>query len=239
MSVRRGELEHLVLPLVSIDEYSAKAGKDAEVIVVGFFCREEMAAWDLDDFIDKGVLEVLSSDVSPNPDPDGYWLVFVEFRRRPSFWAKLAELIADVENVTTQLKWRVRVYGSDQLYAPEDQALRDTVPLSPEEYILNRQDRELSQYFESSALDGFRSGDGVLTFESGPNQLHLELKAWVDRESGLEHPILREAQWNPLSRNSQARVLTRMLGQGWTVTAFDRLLLIEHAHQDHMVIAKC
>lgn len=239
MTVRNGELKYHVLPMISIDEFSAKTGADEEVIVVGFYCREEIAAFDLDDFIDKGIVEVLSSEVSPNPDPDGYWLVFVEFRRKPSFWTKLTELVKDVERLTTALEWRVRVYGSDQLYAPEDRALRDAIPLSPEDYVLLHRDRDLAEYFEPSALEGFESQDGVLTFESSRDRLRVELVDWVTREKALHHPVLEEAKWNPLSRDPRGRALNNMLGEGWVVTTLDRLLLIEHPDSDRMVIARC
>lgn len=239
MSVRNGELRYHVLPMISIDEFSAKAGTDEEVIVVGFYCKEEIAAFDLDDFIDKGIIEVLSSEVSPNPDPDGYWMVFVEFRRRPSFWARLTELVKDVERLTTALDWRVRVHGSDRLHAPDDRALRKAVPLSPEDYILRHRDRDLTAYFESSALDGFRSHNGTLTFESAQDRLHVELVDWVTPKQGLDHPVLRGAKWNPLIGNPRGRALNRMLGEGWTVTSLDNVLLIQHEESDRMVIARC
>lgn len=239
MSVRNGELRHQVLPMISIDEFSAKTGTDEEVIVVGFYCKEEIAAFDLDDFIDKGIIEVLSSEVSPNPDPDGYWMVFVEFRRKPSFWTKLTGLVKDIERLTTELEWRVRVYGSDQLYAPEDQSLRKAVPLRPEEYVLVHRDSDLAEYFEPSALEGFRSQDSILTFEGARDRLDVELVDWITREQGLNHPVLSEAKWNPLARNPRGRALNHMLGEGWTVTVLDSLLLIEHEDSDRMAIVRC
>ena len=120
MGLRHLELAKMVLPLISIDEFEPKTGTTEEVIVVSFFCKDELPAMDLDEFIDKSVIEFLDSEVSPNPNEDGLYLVFVEFKRQPNFWTKIRELVKDVENVTDKLKWRVQPYQVDQLYALHD-----------------------------------------------------------------------------------------------------------------------
>jgi hypothetical protein len=82
MGLRHLELNGMVIPLISIDEFEPKMGTTEEVIVISFFCRDELPAFDLDEFIDKSVVEFLDSEVSPNPNEDGLYLVFIEFKRQ-------------------------------------------------------------------------------------------------------------------------------------------------------------
>ncbi|MHA1289396.1 MAG: hypothetical protein ACTSPB_18565, partial [Candidatus Thorarchaeota archaeon] len=127
MGLRHLELKDMVLPLISIDEFEPKSGTNEEVIVVTFFCKDELPAIDLDEFIDKSVIEFLDSEVSPNPNEDSYYLVFVEFKRQPNFWIKLYDLVKDIENVAGKAKWRVQPYLVDQLYKLTDTELHDVV----------------------------------------------------------------------------------------------------------------
>ena len=97
MGLRHEELNGMILPLISVDEFEPKSGTVEEVIVVAFFAKDELPAYDLDDFLDKSVVEFLDSEVSPNPNEDGQYLVFVEFKRQPNFWMKLYDVMEDVD----------------------------------------------------------------------------------------------------------------------------------------------
>ena len=69
--MRENDLDDLVLPLITIDEYVSKIGDDKEVIVVGFFVEDEDPANDLSRFIDRSVTNILDTDVSPVPNEEG------------------------------------------------------------------------------------------------------------------------------------------------------------------------
>src|ERR1700733_10450117 len=75
--MREGDLADLVLPMISVDEYSSKIDND-QAIVVGFYVHEEMAARDLNRFLQKSAVPLLGTDVSPAPDSHGYFMVFCE-----------------------------------------------------------------------------------------------------------------------------------------------------------------
>jgi hypothetical protein len=42
MGLRHLELNGMVIPLISIDEFEPKMGTTEEVIVISFFCRDEL-----------------------------------------------------------------------------------------------------------------------------------------------------------------------------------------------------
>jgi hypothetical protein len=153
MGLRHKELEGQIVPLISIDEFEPKTGTTEEVIVVAFFAKDELPAFDLDEFIDKGVIDFLDSEVSPNPNEDAYYLVFVEFKRQPNFWLKFYDLVKDIENVTGELQWRVQPYLVDELYKVHDKRLHDVVITDQASYVPKKQyDATVEDFFRDSDL---------------------------------------------------------------------------------------
>ena len=149
MGLRHKELAGMILPLVSVDEFEPKSGTVEEVIVVAFFANDELPAYDLDDFIDKSVVEFLDSEVSPNPNDEGQYLVFVEFKRQPNFWMKFYNLVEDVENVTGKQDWQVQPYLVPQLFELKDKALHDYVITREEDYVPRAEfDSTVEEYME-------------------------------------------------------------------------------------------
>ena len=81
MSLKNEDLKGTILPTVSIDEFEPKAGDNENVIVVAFYLIDQDPAEDLNTFIQRGVVDTLDVEVSPNTDDDGRYLVFVEMAR--------------------------------------------------------------------------------------------------------------------------------------------------------------
>ena len=79
--LRESDLVDLVSPVVSIDAFEPKSGKGKNVVVVAFRVSDEEPAQDLASFIEKGVHDLLDTEVSPTVDEDGMYLVFVEIKR--------------------------------------------------------------------------------------------------------------------------------------------------------------
>lgn len=100
----RHALQHLVLPMLSIDEYQSKIS-DKRVIVVAFFVKEENAAIDLSNFIDQSHYPVLDTEVSPSPTSNGFYLVFLELQRNEEFPENLMSIIKEIENLVEIKSW--------------------------------------------------------------------------------------------------------------------------------------
>ena len=56
--VQNGELKSLVRPYVSVAEFEPKTGNENDVVVIGFYCRDEFPAKDLSRFIERGITDV-------------------------------------------------------------------------------------------------------------------------------------------------------------------------------------
>ena len=55
------DLEGQLLPRISVDEYSAKMGKDSEIVTVAFTVKSEAAGNDLVDWLERGYNFVLDA----------------------------------------------------------------------------------------------------------------------------------------------------------------------------------
>ena len=105
MSLRSGDLVDTVLKRVSIDEFTPKTGTPEEVSVVGFYVTENSVGQDLYRFINNGVVKIRDVEVSPNPDLDNYYMVFVEMDRTPELIENINTLFCDINNITERMQW--------------------------------------------------------------------------------------------------------------------------------------
>jgi hypothetical protein len=239
MGIRNEELKNLVLPLISIDEFEPKLGTTEEVIVVAFYCKDELPAYDLDDFIDKSVVEVLDSEVSPNPDTHGNYLVFVEFKRQPNFWTKLYKLLDDIERVTGEMEWRVKPYLSDKKYPLKSKEIQKLVITRVEEYVPKSDfNLTMEDYLRNSDLTGLEITEGYIVFERSGQKLVLDLVDFGDTEELTEKLNLKESYLDLMATSSALTNLRSMLGEGWDISTIDTYFFITHNNDNRSIVVR-
>jgi len=97
MALRENDLQNMMLKKISIDEFEPKTGNAKDVMVLGFSIRENEAGKDLYSFLNNSVNKIRDVEVSPNPNPDNYYMVFVEIDRNQESLNRITEIVADVE----------------------------------------------------------------------------------------------------------------------------------------------
>lgn len=129
-----GDLEHILLPHVSVDEYEAKMGENADVITLAFIVNNEQAGKDLSGWFERGYDWVLDAKVSEGELSKGKYLVFVEFNRRRSSPERIVQLIEDLETLTnvSVSDWTVKV--DDEEHPANAEVLSKVIITSPQEY---------------------------------------------------------------------------------------------------------
>jgi len=146
MNLKNGDLKHQLLKKVSIDEFKPKSGSSADVLLVGFYVREQHAAEDLYNFLNFSRLHNRDIEISPNPNDDGYYVVFAEFDRQPGVENLLNQLLGEVERLTGKLQWEVRTHLMDDYLPITDPSLSQYVITMPANYVtrkeFDRQKRE-------------------------------------------------------------------------------------------------
>lgn len=111
-----GDLRDLVSTTVSLDEFESKVDEDA--VVLAFSCTEEEPAKDLNNFIEFGPNEVLDTEVSPAPDEDGNYLVFVEIQIKDNkdLAQKVYDILDSVKYLIDNKTWKFQTrFGTGDL----------------------------------------------------------------------------------------------------------------------------
>lgn len=240
----RHDLDYLVLPMVSIDEYDSKID-NRKAIVVGFFVAESQPANDLSGFIEKGRISILDTDVSPAPTEDGYYMVFVEFSRDDKFPAKLLSMIDELNNITNNEEWTFIPYGkSDKQWPLTKDELEKRIILDPSSIKISDKDEddsdsESSEDSEQKAVESisiFLKNSLFETFEIKDNIILTNYLGHANRLSisaagyGVPSiPVIIPQIGDQKLRRSTA--LQEMLGPNYQVDITAEGYLITHGRQ--------
>ena len=155
MGLKHNDLVNTVLSLLSIDEYEPKTGDTAEVLVLGIRVIDDIPGKDLYSFINSSTIDVRDVDVSPNPDLEKNYWVFVEITREPGCLNTIRELIADIEHVSGSLKWRVKTHLSDKEFSLKDNELEKYVIQDPNKYQTRDEfEATVQENQDNSTIDG-------------------------------------------------------------------------------------
>jgi len=164
------DMEHQIEPYVSVDEYSAKMGKDSDIVTLAFIVKSEAAGNDLVDWFERGYDWILDSNLSEGELSPGKYLVFVEMKRRTKVPERIVELIDDLETLTGMSvdDWVVNI--DEQDYSADTEILKKVITISPHEYREeNENEKELNEMRHRAGLDTV----------SNYNEPDSELKAFI------------------------------------------------------------
>lgn len=103
-NIKHNELVDLILDTFSIDQYKSKIGDDSNIVVVAFKVLDSDPAQDLSQFLETGHEDALDVDVSPGPDEEGNYTVFIEFDRNSRLYDAITRVLADVQRVNNTIK---------------------------------------------------------------------------------------------------------------------------------------
>jgi len=149
------DLEGIVIPRVTIDEYAAQMGKDSEIVTLAFIVKNKQAGEDLSDWFERGYDFVLDAQVSDGELSSGKYLVFVEMNRRTTVPERIVTLLDDLETLTDiPLKdWTVVV--DDEEYEPDAEVLKQVITISPHQYReeVEPDEEELNEMRERAGLE--------------------------------------------------------------------------------------
>ena len=141
-------------PTVSVDEYAAKAGRDADIVTLAFTVNSEAAGNDLVDWFERGYDWIIDASISEGELSPGKYLVFVEMKRRTKVPERIVELIDDLETLTDlKIKdWTVNINEED--YDADEEVLKQLITISPHEYREeNENEEELNEMRHRAGLD--------------------------------------------------------------------------------------
>jgi hypothetical protein len=139
MSLQPGDLKGVVTDEISIDEFEPKTGEKENVAVFGFYVTEKQVGEDLANFLEKSTFDFRDVEVTPNPNPDNLYMVFVEVDRTEGMIEGLRNLCKDIINVSGNLDWKVKPLLSDSELSLSDPMLETLIKQSPDNYKTKEQ----------------------------------------------------------------------------------------------------
>jgi len=252
----QGDLNDLMLPLVSVDEYASKV--DDEAVVIGYYVHDIDAANDLNRFLQKSASNILDAEVSPAPDQKGYYIVFVELLRN----AKAAQTIFDITNEITSLTnigtWKMSVFGTDGEEPVTIEALEKALKIANKESSIRDKKDTLKRADEirkmiadmrakvkaamtllrASSVSDMAESHGRLVMDDGRETHSYEVVGVGDYALLGEMSLDKKA----ISVDSDAlracRSMSMCLGEGWDATVIDDCIIVQRIDESEIIILR-
>ena len=148
------DLEGQIEPLVTVDEYAAKMGKDKDIITLSFTVNSEQAGKDVVNWFERGYEWILDASLSEGEIEIGKYLVFVEMNRRSTGPRRILELITDLKTLTNlkPSEWTIKI--QDDEYDADVEILHQVMILNPNLYKADEeQEEELNEMRKNAGVE--------------------------------------------------------------------------------------
>jgi hypothetical protein len=232
--MREGDLADLVLPLISVDEYCSQIDSD-EALVLGFYVHDEMAAKDLNRFLQKSAVPLLGTEVSPAPDQHGYFMVFVEMMDNDRLGENLTAILHEISTLVDIDEWQIRVRSAASV-----------MPFSIEnlEHAIAKAKRltkkvEVVEYLQHSALRNAELSDTLLILEGAGDRYCFDFIGF-DRIDDLlrKHKLTEVGVSFDIRGVAKANKITRMLGENWEASRMGAFILLNRDQDERGLLLK-
>lgn len=210
---------------VTIDDFRPKTGTDEEMVVISFYVADSAPAHDLESFLQRSPLELVDVDVSPNPDEDGYYIVFIEIERNEELAEAISFLFREVENVSGKMNWLVKPYLAKKWHRLDDPTfLKYLVPQDIE--------MDLHEFFKGSMVGDIIVEGQRVTIEN-INAIVLGIDTFDEISRRIN---ISESVSGYVSDSSEIRALINSLGSDYEVSTLKNAVLVSNRHNQVMVL---
>lgn len=113
--LQANDLQSLVKNVVSVAEFEPKTGTSEEATVIGFYVDDVAPGQDLSGFIERGSSKILDTEVSANPDEEGFYMVFVEIETNDNLMQCVCEILQDATMTTGIENWNLHFFSGTKI----------------------------------------------------------------------------------------------------------------------------
>jgi hypothetical protein len=219
--MRAGDLSDLVLPLISVDEYESKI--TAKAVAIGFYVHDKDAANDLNRFLQKSPVALLSTEVSPAPDQHGFFIVFIELMPDNQIANNIETLLKEIEPLCEISEWKMRVRKTKGLikFSKNNFAKALKIARIAHENVL--------AFLTKSTLNAASIHGETLLLEAFSNRNSFKIVDFDTTEAiANNYGLTTIAEGIELYDFVRCQRLTTMLGEGWSVKKLSNFLFVEH-----------
>ena len=253
MGLHTGDLQDTMLKKLSIDEYEPKTGDASEVLVLGFSLRESSQGQDLYNFLNSSIFEIRDVEVSPNPNPDNYYMVFVEIDRNDKVLENIRSIVTDVENISGKLPWIGKTHLNDDFLPLFDEGISQYVITDPEKYMTKEQfqqqkaeeqavvdakeesDNSIMEFLKSSNLLKASINNNTLEVEDKFNEAKLEVVGFGEAKDIMAEIGINESAIGDM--DSTLKQFNNMLGEMRAIP-INEYIVIFHPSQSNVLVTK-
>ena len=214
-----GDLKGMVRSQITIDEFKSKLSDDG--LVVGIFVQDKDPADDLNRFIQKSSLKLLDTEVSPAPDTNGFYLVFIEFIRDKTFPSLLMELLRMIESLTGIKRWSATCFKNKKISELNTRVLKKNVRLISQE---EKTEESIFTFFKSSLLDDLTYENNILTLIREDVRFNLTFDRFCHIDIINSPLVLSEHIIN----DNLERIIKWLLGEQWKLTCIKEKVILYH-----------
>lgn len=226
--MREGDLEDLVLPMVTIDEYASKLDENA--IVLGFYVQDRDAAEDLNRFVQKSPVEMLDTEVSPAPDQHGYYICFIELLNDRRIVENIEAIMAEVSPLVGNSEWQMRLRGLDGVkpFNPKTLDKRFTDLRAKVAAEDEQTDGKVMEFLKPSDLHDVVIENDSIKLVGAAGTITATISAIGDTDMLLsDHQLTESAISLDFKVVSQSVKIAQILGEHWTATQIGSKTLLQ------------
>lgn len=264
MGIRHDDLKDTILSKISIDEFEPKTGESKDVVVLGIRVIESGVGQDLYNFLNSGISEVRDVEVSPNPNQEGYYLVFVELDRNENTLPIIREIMKDIENVSGKLAWKASTHLTDGYFPLNEGEIERFFISDPEKYLskedwlaqVEAEEEEERQFLSQESANNCGCGndpcdtlpflkdsslldanivEGILKMKGATGSADLEIVKFGNAKDVMAEIGISESAIKPLDVN--IRKFNGMLGEMRAIP-IDNYIVIFHPHREDVLVTK-
>lgn len=187
MSLKEHDLIDTVLSKISIDEFEPKTGDAKDVLVMGFYVTEDSVGYDLYKFLSGSIMEVRDLEVSPNPNEDGYFMVFVEMDRNEKAVEQIKSFVDEAERVAGKLNWKARTYLNDDYLPLSEDEIYQYIVTDPAKYVTREEFEANKAEEERVAAEEARLAEEAKIAEDNSNSILAFLRPTNLLQAGINN----------------------------------------------------
>ena len=132
--LQAGDLEGVVSPRFSIDQFKSKMGEDRNILVLAFSVDGQAPAKDLERFAETGYKAIMDADATPGTMEDGKHKVFMEFERKEGVIKNILSFLEDLKKLTNIEEFEYTYHKGQNPSMVSAETLESMVPTTPEAY---------------------------------------------------------------------------------------------------------
>lgn len=252
--LRENDLKDVVMPMISFDEFKPKTGDKEKVVTIGFYVTEKAAGKDLGNYLSSSSIEFRDIDVSPNPNEDGFYMVFAEVDRAIGLEETLRNTVKEVTRLSGDMDWKVSLYLSDDMLDLSSDSISEYIIEDPDNYVTKEEFQEnkrmkeeeaayqqkisaINEFFSgSNASDVFLEND-VLTIKDYKYTVSLTLEHFGPGKPTLEEAGLSELAIDSDFDYSLMKQLSSIQGS-LSIVPINKHVVFHNAESDQVLIAK-